>query len=412
VSLLSRLRRLSRRLPIDPVMLHRLRRLAGAGFVVSAWLRHGRGRRRAVEAGRPGPVCVVGFHGSVLGIGEAARAFSAALRAAGVEVTDWDISARFGHDVRLDGGGSQSPPDKAGTLVVFLNPRELIQLVAMAGAGPFKDRFVVGAWAWELEDIPPGWRAGFRYVDEVWLPSRFVAEAVAAKAPPGLPLRVLPHPVQARPAPPDRARLGLPADKVMVLTAFDVRSGFSRKNPLAAVRAFRAANTGGQALLVCKAAGVEGAPQLVEALKAEIGQDPHIRLVTDWLSGADMAAILASADIVLSLHRSEGFGLVPAQAMAQGKAVVATGWSANLDFMSPDNSALVDYVLVPVQDPQGLYDGGRWAEADVADAAARLKMLIEDASARQALGERAAADVARTLDPLAIGAQARAWLGL
>jgi glycosyltransferase involved in cell wall biosynthesis len=97
--------------------------------------------------------------------------------------------------------------------------------------------------------------------------------------------------------------------------------------------------------------------------------------------------------------------------MAAGKAVVATGWSANLDFMTPDNSMLVDYTLAPVQDSQGLYAGGRWAEADVQDAAAKLAVLIADPDRRRALGARAAADIAAALDPAAIGRSARAWLG-
>ncbi len=108
-----------------------------------------------------------------------------------------------------------------------------------------------------------------------------------------------------------------------MLTAFDVRSGFNRKNPIAAVRAFRRANREGKAVMVCKATGVEGAPDLMAGLEAEIGDAGDIRLMTDWLTGRQMASLINSADIVLSLHRSEGFGLLPAQAMAAGKAVEA-----------------------------------------------------------------------------------------
>ena len=408
MSLLDRLRRLSRALPISQAMLHRLRRAAGMGFHAAAWLRHGRSRRPVQP--RSGPVCVVGFHGSVLGIGEAARGLSDALRAAGAEVTDWDISARFGHDTRLDGRWSAEPPAEAAAMVIVLNPRELIQLMAMAGAAPFAGRRCVGAWAWELEQVPPSWRAGFRYVDEVWGCSRFVADAVQAAAPPGLPVRVLPHPVRPSGASPDRAAFGLPQDKAVVLTAFDVRSGFTRKNPMAAVRAFRLAGVSDRAVLLCKAAGVEGAPDLMAQLDAEIGEGGEARLMTDWLTGAEMASLIATADIVLSLHRSEGFGLLPAQAMAAGKAVVATAWSGNLEFMTPDNSALVDYTLVPVSDPQGLYDGGRWAEPDVENAARKLAALIADPAACQALGARAAIETGAGLDPARVGRQALDWL--
>jgi glycosyltransferase involved in cell wall biosynthesis len=312
--------------------------------------------------------------------------------------------------VRLDSQAPSTPPADAGTLVIFLNPHELVQLMAMAGAAPFEDRFRVGAWFWELEDVPRSWGPAMGYVDEVWAGSRFVAAAVARRAPPGLQIRVLPCPVGRPDAQPDRAALGLPEDRVVVLTAFDVRSGFHRKNPVAAVRAFRQANAEGRAVMVCKVTGVEGAPDLVAGLKAEIGDDPSIRLMTGWLTRAEMGALMASADIVLSLHRSEGFGLLPAQAMALGKAVVATGWSANLDFMTPDNSVLVDYTLVPVEDSQGLYRKGRWADAHVGDAAAKLKALIDDRALRRRLGDQAARDIAAGLDPAVIGRTVLGWL--
>jgi glycosyltransferase involved in cell wall biosynthesis len=387
---------------------HRLRRVAWLGFKVAAYAKVGRARRRGAPG--PGPICVAGFHGSVLGIGEAARNLSHALRLAGAEVVDWDISALFGHEVRLDCAASTTPPSAAASLIMFLNPHELVQLMAMTGGEPFKDRYCVGLWFWELEQSPASWRAAMRYVDEVWGGSQFAAKAVAARAPQGLPVRVLPCPVSMQANAPDRGAFDLPEDKLVVLTAFDVRSGFTRKNPVAAVRAFRRANTDGRALMVCKAAGVEGAPDLVEALRQEIGAAGDVRLMTDWLTGAQMNALIASADIVLSMHRSEGFGLSPAQGMAAGKPVVATGWSANLDFMTTGNSMLVDYVLVPVHDPQGLYAGGRWAEPDIEDAARKLAALFADSALRARMGAQAAADIRQSLDPIRIGTRAKAWL--
>ncbi len=411
MSLLTGLRRLSRALPLPPRLLHRLRRAAGVGFQISAYLRHGMGRKPARPT--PGPVCVVGFHGSVLGIGEAARAFSAALRAAGAEVIDWDISALFGHDVRLDGGWSVTPPPSAAAFAIHLNPRELVQLMAMTGGVPFKGSFCVGCWAWELEEIPKSWRAAFRYVDEAWTPSRFVALAVSGRAPAGLPVRVLPHPLPPTTAERDRAAFGIPEDAVAVLTAFDIKSGFTRKNPIGAVRAFRAAHrkAPGPALMICKVAGAEAAPDLYEELKSEVGYAGDVVLMDQWLTGTQMAALTASVDIVLSLHRSEGFGLLPAQAMLAGKAVVATGWSGNLEFMTADDSALVDYRLIPVNDPQGLYGHGIWADPDPDQAASLLAALLADADRRRALGEQAAAQVAQRLDPVRLGRQARTWLG-
>jgi glycosyltransferase involved in cell wall biosynthesis len=100
---------------------------------------------------------------------------------------------------------------------------------------------------------------------------------------------------------------------------------------------------------------------------------------------------MAASDIVLSLHRSEGFGLVPAEAMLLGKPVIATGWSGNMDFMDATSAALVGYRLVPTEDPRQVYHGASWAEPDQRDAVAHLRRLADDAAERRALGCRARA---------------------
>ena len=54
-----------------------------------------------------------------------------------------------------------------------------------------------------------------------------------------------------------------------------------------------------------------------------------------------------------------------AEAMALGKPVIATGYSGNLDFMTPENSYLVDYTIGAV--PAGLRPypaGSRLGRAD------------------------------------------------
>ena len=132
----------------------------------------------------------------------------------------------------------------------------------------------------------------------------------------------------------------------------------------------------------------------------------NIRFETRTLPIADNHALTACADIVLSLHRSEGFGLVPAEGMLLGRAVVLTNWSGNTDFTSADTAALVPYRLVPAVDPRHVFEapGAVWAEADVGVAAAHLTRLADDAEARHALGMRAQAAARRDLGPAKLAA--------
>ena len=84
---------------------------------------------------------------------------------------------------------------------------------------------------------------------------------------------------------------------------------------------------------------------------------------------------MAACDVVLSLHRSEGFGLVPAEAMLLGKPVVATDWSGTTEFLDADCAALVPAKMVPARDPRGVFEapGAVWAEPDGDAAAAWLR---------------------------------------
>jgi glycosyltransferase involved in cell wall biosynthesis len=104
---------------------------------------------------------------------------------------------------------------------------------------------------------------------------------------------------------------------------------------------------------------------------------------------ADRHALTACADIVMSLHRSEGLGLVPAEAMLLGIPVIATDWSATTEFMDAKSACLVAYRLIQASDPRGVFEaqGAVWAEADIGDAARHLRELAEQPDLRRQIGE-------------------------
>ena len=102
-----------------------------------------------------------------------------------------------------------------------------------------------------------------------------------------------------------------------------------------------------------------------------------------------MRGLIAACDIILSLHRAEGFGLILATAMLLNRPVIATGWSGNIAYMKKGCAALIAYLLVPATDPRGSYQmpHARWAEPDIEDAAARLRELSESPAKRMAMAQ-------------------------
>ena len=191
------------------------------------------------------------------------------------------------------------------------------------------------------------------FVDEVWTYSEFERRAVEAAV--DRPVRVLNPAIpldRVRPRP--RAALGLP-DGFVFLYSFDYLSVFERKNPLAAIAAFtRAFSPGDGATLVVKGVNADSAPASRDALLAAAHGRPDIRVWHDYLDAGNQRSLIASCDVYVSLHRSEGFGLTMAEAMAAGTPVIATAYSGNLDFMDETNSFLAPYRLAPVSDPRSI----------------------------------------------------------
>ena len=360
-----------------------------------------------------GGLAVAGEIGRASGLGEGARLMLAGLAQLGVPA--WGLRAGLrvpgeANDTGLGAGDGAMPPPGAA-LALHVNAPHVAAALLRLPRRLVRGRRVIGCWAWELPEVSADWLTGVPFVHEAWAPSRFTAAAIE-KLMPGR-VRVVPYCVAARPpapAPLDRAAFGLPAAAVVVLVSFSLASSFVRKNPLAAIAAHRAAFGDRQdRILVMKVghAGPYGAD--LAALQDAAGGAGNVRFETRTLPPADNHALTACADIVLSLHRSEGFGLVLAEAMLLGRATIATAWSGNMDFMDESCAALVPYRLIPAADPRGVFQapGAVWADADIGAAAAHLTRLADDAGARAALGAAARPMAMQRLGPAPLAAALR-----
>jgi glycosyltransferase involved in cell wall biosynthesis len=334
-------------------------------------------------------IAIAGEFSRASGLGEGARLLQRGLQQAGVPNWTIDVGSLLPAHTPDFPVTSERPPSGA-PLILHVNPPLLPLVLFRLPRYLVRGRRIIGYWLWELPTVPSDWHAGARFVHEVWVPSAFVADAVEPLLPGRI--RTVPFPLAvARPQPSalDRAAFGLPQDAVVVLVSFNLASSFERKNPLAAITAFRTAfGDRADRILLLKVGNREHAPDDFARIVAATGGAPNIRLETRTFPSGDLHALTAASDIVMSLHRSEGFGLVLAEAMLLGKPVIATGWSGNMAFMDADSAALVDYRLVATDDPRQVYTGASWAEVDQASAVQQLRRLADDAAARAALGAK------------------------
>ena len=353
---------------------------------------------------------VIGNVTSNTGLGVHARNMIRVLQARGVPISVFDVDpglGRAGRDATFAAYRVQTPDELPHRINFFvLHPPSLFSLAAA-----FPDAFVrtanlnVGLLLWELGTLPATWIPGLAVLDVIGAATHFVASAASSMLE-GPPTISIPCPLHLpERVVPSRPRFGLPDQATLFVLSFEPNSDMRRKNPFAAIEAFRRAFDGkGPQQLIVKlnnAAGQGGAHPAVAELSALCDGRPDIRIIDQSLAYQDVLSLYASCDAFVSLHRAEGLGLGLMEAMALGKPVIATAWSGNMTFMDHANACLVGYELVPVDGSLPVYrraflgEGARWADPRVDEAAAWMKTLAGDVHLRSSIGAKAKADMAR-----------------
>jgi glycosyltransferase involved in cell wall biosynthesis len=164
---------------------------------------------------------------------------------------------------------------------------------------------------------------------------------------------------------------------LIFLCTFDFFSVIERKNPIDAIAAFKMAfvENAGPILLIKSQNGHLLTEDLALITQAIEGRTDIIH-VDQHVDEETQAAYLQCADVLVSLHRSEGLGLHILEALLRGVPVLSTAFSAPTEFLDSANSALVDYALVPVKNGNGVYPTGYlWAQPDVQHAAHLMRKL-------------------------------------
>ena len=265
------------------------------------------------------------------------------------------------------------------------NPDIHIHMRNTLGEENWDNKYKIGYWVWELEELPVSWLYAHNIYDEIWVPTKFIQESLQRYK---IVSTVIPYYIEQS----SNVRKSVSDECITFLLMFDLLSFAPRKNPFASIQAFldcKYSDTEDVNLVIklnnhhTDAKTTEKIYQMVESRK-------NIRVINESLSDEDVEELIDSVDAVISLHRAEGFGLVLAEAMSKGKIVVATNWSGNLEFMNEDNSCLVDYKLVNIKEDFGPYKKGmKWSEPSISHATSYINKIIEDMDFRNSLSDNA-----------------------
>lgn len=342
-------------------------------------------------------ISVIGHPFVPIGMGEQMRSFVRAAECVQidcevVDVYQWAPRTDPAHLDLIGERGSSIPTQRI--CIYHLNGDEVGPCIAALEARGFNfaDHINIVMPAWELSIYPEVWAEELRRFDACWAISEFVNGSLCDA---GLPSSFVGQAaeIQKRSFLP-RRHFGIRELAFAILHFFDTSSYVARKNPAAAIEAFRQLRERrpfDDLQLILKVKGDMATADFVQSLAV---QSNEVVIIDEQLTTFRVQSLIRCSDAFLSLHRSEGYGRGLAEAMSLGRLAVGTGWSGNLDFMHHDNSLLIDFTLVPVKDDEYPFGkGNHWAEADPSDAAAELQRMIDSPAEFRRMAGRGARDL-------------------
>lgn len=247
----------------------------------------------------------------------------------------------------------------------------------------------VGFLLWELEAIPESHRLAGKMLDEIWVPSNYVQSIYEAAY--NRPVVNVGKGIQLpKVGNLDMSPYGILPNHHVVLTCFDAHSSVERKNPLAAVQAFQqafAGNTDARMFVKTTPTGKShwGDPNgQMQRIAALAKRDPRIIIETRMFSFHDLLALINRADCVVSSHRAEGFGYIPAYALGYGRPVIATDYSGTTDICTQETAFLVKYTMRKVKPGETIVPiEASWADVDKHELANAMREIFENPALAQ-----------------------------
>lgn len=342
-------------------------------------------------------VHVVGHPSAPIGMGEHARSVFKALHAAGETARLVDIygpGERADHALIKTYAEHLAPALGDGVNIFCINADEVPQASATLENRNLRAKGSKNIIypAWELYRYPDEWMKILNGFDEIWAPSRFIAESLSAGA--TVPVKHMPLACEVgRRALLSRRHFGLPDSAYCFLFAFDFLSYIERKNPYATLEAFEraiASRPDKDVRLVIKLNNTHVKQGEFEQFKRFFRTfKDRVLLVEETLTDLEMKSLIWLCDCFVSLHRSEGFGRGISEAMTLGKPTIATGYSGNMDFCNEETCLLVPFELVPVE--AGTYPHWQkqvWADPDTEKAAEHMVSLLDNPGLGEKIGRQ------------------------
>jgi glycosyltransferase involved in cell wall biosynthesis len=342
--------------------------------------------------------------GVVSGLGSAARGYLSGLRAASIPLSVIPVHELFFHQPSVRSKERRGRPRHPISLVQ-VNADSVHRFLHFHARTFARAQYKIGIWVWELPALRDEFWSELRHFDEIWVPSTFCQRAV--KAITAKPVIVVPHVVSASdtPDPGWREKLQIGGDEFLFLYVFDATSQVERKNPHCLVDAFEAAFADHDPVrLVLKVSNANQDAEFSRYLDALVKRNARCLVLHQTLETHELAGLIRASDCYVSPHRTEGFGLTVAEAMALGVPVIATDYGGTVDFVTEEVGFPLRCRLIELDQDYGAYPKGAiWSDPSREHLLELLRSIVANPSVAAAKAQKARARMLNDYGAAAVG---------
>lgn len=320
---------------------------------------------------------IVGYTEGLFGLGEAVRLNVEAAKTVGIPVNVIDYE-------KIKRNNKYKYDFTYSVNLVQISLRDVETFFAIIDPNIFKGRYTILFLMWESEYMPPILAENLNLFNEIWTASSY-CNGIFKKVF-NNPVVTIPHPVEVKLKSITNKETAkfFDQNKFSFLFVFSYHSSVERKNPFFLIDAFiKAFGTNEHVELIIKTVGAEKHKPDKQRLSKAISNAKNIKIFDINLNKNNVNHLINDCDCYVSMHHSEGFGLTLAEAMSLGKPTIATNYSGNTEFMTDDNSYLVDFELASINNSDANFCSNTvWANPIMADAVEKLKQIYDNSVLR------------------------------